>query len=184
MQAVDLRPGMAVLFNGQIHKVEEYQHVTPGNWRAMIQTTLRSLKTGKAIKNRFRPQDSIEQVILEPKECQYLYHDPEQYYFLDLEDYHNHTVSKEIVGEKARYLAENLEVKILVHGGTVIDLELPTSVMLKIIETEPGNKGDTVTNVLKRAKVETGFDIQVPLFIKEGETVKVDTRTGNYLGRS
>ncbi|MBI1869855.1 MAG: elongation factor P [Chlamydiae bacterium] len=184
MQAGDLRPGMAIMFNGQIHKVEEFQHVTPGNWRAMIQTTLRSLKTGKAVKNRFRPQDNVEEVFLEPKPCQYLYHDQGLYYFLDLEDYQNHSVSSEIIGERSHYLAENLEVKLLIHDGVVIDAELPTSVILKITQTEPGSRGDTVTNVMKMATVETGYQIQVPIFIKEGEAVKVDTRTGQYLGRS
>lgn len=184
MQAVDLRPGMAVIFNGQLHLVTEFQHVTPGNWRAMIQTTMRNLKTGKSIKNRFRPQDAVEQVLLESKPCQYLYHDQGLYYFLDLEDYHNHGISSENVGDKSHFLAENLEVKLLIHDGKVVDLELPASVFLKIIETQPGNRGDTVTNVSKLAKVETGYDIQVPIFIKQGEVIKVDTRTGNYLGRS
>lgn len=184
MQAGDLRPGMAIMFNGQIHRVEEFQHVTPGNWRAMIQTTLRSLSTGKAIKNRFRPQDNVEQVFLEPKACQFLYHDPEKYHFLDLEDYHNHEVSKDIIGDRWHFLSENLEVKLLVTSGRVIDLELPTSVDLVVTETEPGSRGDTVTNVMKQAKLETGFELGVPIFIKAGEKIKVDTRTGQYLGRS
>lgn len=184
MQAVDLRSGTAILFNGQIHIVEEYQHVTPGNWRAMIQTTLRNIKTGKAIKNRFRPQDQVEQVILDSRECQYLYHDQEHYHFMDLEDYHNHLVSGEIVADRAHYLRENMEVKLLVHDGKPIDVELPTSVNLKVVETEPGSRGDTVTNVLKDAKVETGYQVKVPVFINAGETIKVDTRTGEYLGRA
>lgn len=184
MQAGNLRPGMAIMFNGQIHRVEEFQHVTPGNWRAMIQTTLRSLATGKAIKNRFRPQDNVEQVFLEPKACQFLYRDPEKFYFLDLEDYHNHEVSKDIVGDRWHFLSENLEVKLLITSGKVIDIELPTSVDLLITETEPGSRGDTVTNVTKLAKVETGFELGVPIFIKAGEKIKVDTRTGQYLGRS
>lgn len=184
MQAVSLRRGTAIMFNSQIHIVEEFQHVTPGNWRAMIQTSLRNLKTGKSVNNRFRPQDQVEEVMLESKECQYLYHDQGQFYFLDLEDYHNHSLSEEIVGERARYLSENLEVKLQIHEGNPIDLELPASVNLKIIETEPGSRGDTVTNVQKLAKVETGYEIRVPIFIKEGEIVKVDTRTGEYLGRS
>jgi elongation factor P len=184
MQAGDLRPGKAIIFNGQIHIVTEYQHVTPGNWRAMIQTTLKNLKTGKSVNNRFRPQDQVEEVFLESKPCQYLYHDQEQYFFLDLEDYHNYAVSSEIVGDRWHFLSENLEVKLLINEVIPVDLELPTSVNLKVIETEPGSRGDTVTNVMKLAKVETGYEVQVPIFIKEGEMIKVDTRTGEYLGRS
>ena len=184
MQAGELRPGMAINFNGQIHVVTEYQHVTPGNWRAMVQTTLKNLKTGKTVKNRFRPQDSVEAVMLESKDCQYLYHNDGQYYFLDLEDYHNHAVSAEIVGERSHFLAENLEVKLSINEGVVVDLEMPASVLLKVLETEPGSRGDTVTNVMKFATVETGYSIQVPIFIKQGEVIKVDTRTGQYLSRS
>jgi elongation factor P len=184
MQAVDLRPGMAIIFNGQIHMVEEFQHVTPGNWRAMIQASLRNLKTGKSVKNRFRPQDNIEQVVIEPIECQYLYHDEHSYYFLDLASYHNHAVSTEIVGERYHYLAENLEVKLMMHDERVLDIELPTSVNLKVVEAERGTRGDTVTNVQKKAKVETGYELGVPIFIDVGEVIKVDTRTGAYLGRS
>jgi elongation factor P len=184
MQAGELRPGKAIIFNGQIHVVTEYAHVTPGNWRAMIQTTLKNLKTGKTVNNRFRPQDQVEEVFLESKPCQYLYHDQDQYFFLDLEDYHNHAVSNEIVGDKWHFLSENLEVKLRINEATVVDMELPASVILKVIETEPGSRGDTVTNVMKAAKVETGYEVPVPIFIKVGEMIKVDTRTGEYLGRS
>jgi len=184
MQAGELRPGTAILFSGQIHVVTEYQHVTPGNWRAMIQTTLKNLKTGKSIKNRFRPQESVEQVILDSRPCQYLYHDQTSFYFLDLEDYHNHAVSSEMMGEKGHFLPENFEVKLRMHESQVVDVELPASVNLKVVKTEPGSRGDTVTNVTKAAVLETGFEVHVPIFIKEGERIKVDTRTGEYLGRS
>lgn len=184
MQAGDLRPGKSILFNGQIHIVTEFQHVTPGNWRAMIQTTLKNLKTGKSINNRFRPQDNVDEVFLDPRECQFLYHDQAGYHFMDLEDYHNYDVSDEILGDRGHFLPENLEIKLLMCEGNIVDVELPASVILKVVETEPGSRGDTVTNVLKLAKVETGYEVRVPIFIKEGETIKVDTRTGEYLGRS
>jgi len=183
VQANDLRPGAAVLISGQIYLVTDFQHHTPGNKRAFIQATLQSLKTGKIIQQRFSSTEEVEEADLESKKFQYLYHDQQGYHFMDLEDYHSFPLSETFVGDKKYYLKENDEVTIDFHDGNPILIEIPNHVFLKITESPPWVKGDSVSNNMKPAVLETGLKIQVPIFIGEGAIVKVDTRTGGYLGK-
>ncbi len=183
MQANDLRKGMAILFNNEIHLVEEYSHRSPGNKRAFVQASLRNVKTGRIIQNKFASDEDIEPAPLVPKTVQFLYKDHEGFHFMDLEDYHTFAVDETTVGDNKHYLKENLELKMRFHEDKPIVLEFPSSILLKVIESAPGVKGDSATNTLKPAKLETNYDILVPLFIKEGDIVKIDTRTGEYIGR-
>lgn len=184
MQANDLRKGTAILFNREICVVEDFRHHTPGNKRAFVQATLRNVKSGKIIQNKFASDDDVEPAPLVPKTVQFLYQDPQGFHFMDLEDYHTLAVDEQTVGDGKRFLKENLELKIRFHEDRPIILELPSSIILKVIESPPGIRGDSATNTLKPAKVETNYDLMVPLFVKEGDLIKVDTRTGEYLGRA
>ena len=183
MQANDLRPGKAVMLQGQIYLVLEFEHHTPGNKRAFIQVTLRAVKTGKLLQQKFSSTEAIEEVDLEAKKAQYLYHDASGYHFMDLEDYHSFALQDEMITDKKNYLKENDEVTIEFHDGNPITVEVPNHVYLKIVESPPWVRGDSVSNNMKPAMLETGLKIQVPIFIEEGTVVKVDTRTGQYLGR-
>ena len=183
MQANDLRPGVTIMYEGQIHIVLDFKHHTPGNKRAFIQATLRSIKTGKIFQQRFSSTESVEEAQLDSKKVQYLYHDQGGYHFMDLEDYHNFALNDEYIGDKKYYIKENEEVTIDFYEGNPIMIEIPNHVFLKIADSPPGVKGDSVSNSLKPATTETGLRIQVPMFIKEGDIVKIDTRSGEYLGR-
>jgi elongation factor P len=183
MQANDLRKGTAILYNGEIYIVEDFRHHTPGNKRAFVQASLRQVKSGKIIQNKFASDDEVEPAPLVPKTVQFLYKDGEGFHFMDLEGYHTFAVDEGTVGNYKNYLKENLELKIRFHDEKPIVLEFPASIILKVVESAPGVRGDSATNTLKPAKLETGYDISVPLFVKEGDLVKIDTRTGEYIGR-
>lgn len=183
MQANDLRPGVAILINKEIYLVTEFQHHTPGNKRAFIQATLQGLMTGKMIQQRFSSTEPVEEANLESRKVQYLYHDTNGYHFMDLEDFQTVTLSDKLVGDKKNYLKENDEVALDFHDGNPVMLEIPNHVFLKVTESPPWIKGDSVSNNMKPAVLETGLKIQVPIFIAEGTVVKVDTRTGEYLGK-
>jgi elongation factor P len=179
----EFRPGLTIRMDGELWTVVEFQHVNPGNWRAFVRAKLKSLKSGKVIETRFRAGENIDPVRIETKEFQYLYHDGSGYVFMDKETYDQISVEEKIVGDGAQFLKETENVKIMFNGTDIVALDIPVSVNLKIVETEPGVRGDTATGAQKRAKVETGATVNVPLFINEGDTIKVDTRTGNYLER-
>ncbi len=181
--AVDLRKGMAIMYQGAPHLITEYQHVTPGNWRAYVQVTMRNVKTGASTQARFRTSESVEVVELENRKLQYQYRDGDSFNFMLLDDFDTLTLPAAVVGDAARFMKEGDEVEGLFHGDEPIEIGLPTSVALKVVSTPPGFKGDSVTNLQKPATLETGYELNVPLFIKEGEMVRVDTRTGAYLGR-
>lgn len=181
--AVDLRKGMAIMHQGAPHLITEYQHVTPGNWRAYVQVTMRNVKTGVSTQARFRTSESVEVVELENRKLQYQYRDGDSFNFMTLDDFDTLTIPAAVVGDAARFMKEGDEVEGLFHGDEPIEIGLPTSVALKVVSTPPGFKGDSVTNLQKPATLETGYELNVPLFIKEGEMVRVDTRTGAYLGR-
>ncbi|MEJ2746211.1 MAG: elongation factor P [bacterium] len=181
--AVDLRKGTAILYQGTVHLVTEYQHVTPGNWRAYVQVTMCNVKTGNSVQNRFRSTEQVNVVELESTKLQYLYRDSHGYNFMNTEDFNNVILSPETVGDAIRYLKEGDEIEVLFYKDEAIELKLPTSVVLKVVTTIPGFKGDSVTNLQKPATLETGYEVAVPLFIKEGELLRIDTRTGEYLGR-
>ena len=183
MQANDLRRGAAVVLNGQLYFVLEAEHRTPGNKRAFMQISLREVKTGKIIQQKFSSTETVEEAQLESKRVQYLYQDKEGYHFMDLADFHTFYLTEESLGDQKYYLKENEEFDIEFHNEKPVGIQLPSHVVLKVTEAPPGVKGDSVSNTTKTAVLETGLKLQVPLFIGEGEMVKVDTRTGKYLSR-
>jgi elongation factor P len=179
----DLRPGAVIRFNGDLCIVLESEHRTPGNLRAFYQVKMRNMKSGRLIENRFRSGESIEFVRVEKSNFQFLYRDGNHFVFMDPNSYEQILVDQEIVGKSADFLKEGLEAMLSINDGIVLQVELPSSVSLKVVSTEPGLRGDTATNVLKSAVLETGASIQVPLFIEENDTIKVDPVSGQYLER-
>jgi elongation factor P len=179
----DFRVGMVIRFNGELHRIEEYIHRTPGNLRAFVQAKLRNVKSGRVTENRFRSGEEVEEVRLEQKEFTYLYHDGASYQFMDKENYEQMPVSGVVLGEGAKFLKEGETVQLFMVGTDIMGCEIPFNVELKVVETVPGVRGDTASGATKPAKVETGATVNVPLFINEGDTIRVDTRTGGYLER-
>lgn len=179
----EFRNGMAILHNGDVWVVAEFQHFNPGNWRAMIRTKLKHAKTGRVIDHTFRMTDKIEEVRLEEKDMQYLYEADDNLYFMDTQTYEQTFIPASLLGDQKRFLQEGNLCHVMFHEGKAISAELPYFVEFKIIEAEPAVKGDTATSITKSAKIETGATVQVPLFIKEGDRIKIDTRTGKYLER-
>ena len=182
--ATSLRNGTVVKIDGEMCEVTDYLHITPGNWRAYVQVTLRSLRAGKVIKQRFRSTDTLENVTLEPRKLHFMYRDGDAYNFMDMEDYNTIPISAEVVGESNKYLTDGLEVEAEFHEGNILSLQVPNQVTLEVTETTPGVKGDSVSSNTKPATLQTGLVVQVPLFVKIGDKVQVDTRTGEYLGRA
>ncbi len=179
----DFRNGLAIRHNGDIWLVNEFQHVKPGKGHAFIRTKLKQLKTGKVVEFTFRQHDNIEPVRLETKEMQYLYDAGEDICVMDGETYDQINVSKELIGDQIKFLKESANVNVLFLEGNVVDVTLPMFVELEVVEASPGVKGDTVSNLQKPVTLETGAELQVPLFIKEGEVLKIDTRDGRYIER-
>jgi elongation factor P len=179
----DFRPGLVIKYNNELWTVVEFQHVNPGNWRAFVRTRLKNLKSGKVIENRFRAGEAIEIIKIERKEFQFLYRDGSGYVFMDKDNYEQLTVSEEVLGEGAHFLKDGESVDILFNGSDITGIELPITVELKVVETVPGVKGDSANPGTKPAQVETGASVNVPLFINEGDVVKIDTRTGGYIER-
>ena len=169
--------------DGELYLVVDYQHVTPGNWRGMVQAKLKSMKQGSIVQKRFRSTDKVEDIFLEHRNMEYLYRDGDSYCFMDTENYEQIMLPEDAIKDAIHYMVLNSQAKIAFYEGKALTVELPTSVILKIVETDPGMKGDTVVNVYKPAKLETGLIVKVPLFISTGESIKVDTRTGEFLGR-
>jgi len=184
INAIDLRKGLMIKIDGELYTVSSYHHVTPGKGRAHMQVSIKSLKQGNVIQKRYRSSDKVEDVYLDHRDMEYLYQEGDNYCFMDTETYEQVFLSKDVLGETMSYVAPNAKVTVSLYENKAIGIELPSSVTLKIIETDPGSKGDTVTNVFKPAKLETGFVIKVPLFINTGEIVKIDTRTGEFIGRA
>lgn len=175
---------MVIRFNGELHRIDEYIHRTPGNLRAFVQAKLRNIKTGKTTENRFRSGEEVEEVRMEQKEFQFLYHDGSSYQLMDKETYEQIPVDESIIGDGAKFIKEGETIQLMMVGTDVVAAEIPFNVLLKVVETVPGVKGDTATGATKPATVETGAIVNVPLFINEGDTIKVDTRTGQYLERA
>jgi elongation factor P len=182
--ANDLRKGMAIRYNGDIAVVLEVQHRTPGNLRAFVQGSLRSIRTGKSSNVRFSSTETVELVDVSRRTLEFSYKDQDGFVFMDPENYETETLRPELLGSAQEYLSENLKVEVLYAEGKPVEIELPSSVTLKVAEAPEGVRGDSATNVQKMAKLETGKTVQVPLFIKEGELIRVDTRTGAYMGRA
>jgi len=179
----DFRVGMVIKFNGELHRIDEFIHRTPGNLRAFVQAKLRNLRNGRVTENRFRSGESVEEIRVEQKEFQYLYHDGSSYQFMDKKSYEQMPVGEESLGEGAKFLKEGETVQIMMVGMDVIGAEIPFNVELRVVETVPGVRGDTATGATKPARVETGATVNVPLFINEGDVIRVDTRSGGYLER-
>jgi len=182
--ANDLRRGMAIKYNGNAAIVLEVHHRTPGNLRAFVQAIIRYINTGKSADVRFGSTDKVELVEIERKQLEFSYKDRNGYHFMDSETYDTITLQESMIGDAKDYLVENLSVQVLYAEGKPVEVELPASVSLKVTESAEGLRGDTASNVTKPATLETGMTINVPLFIKEGETIKIDTRTRAYIGRA
>lgn len=177
------RNGMAIRYNNDIWIITEFQHVTPGNWRAMVRTKLKNAKTARVIDVTFRMTDEIEAVRLETKQMQFLYESDGMLNFMDTETYEQTTIAEDLLGDQKRFLKEGNTCSVQFLEGQPLIAEIPNFIEFKVIEAEPGIKGDSATNIMKFAVIETGARIQVPLFIKEGDYVKIDTRSGKYLER-
>lgn len=179
----DINIGSVIRFNGELMQIMEYQHRTPGNLRAFYQAKMRSLKTGKQIENRFRSGELVDVVRVDYKQMQFIYPEGEFAVVMDNSTYEQTHIPMILFGDAGKFLKEGMEVKISFEGDEVILAEAPTFVECQITYTEPGVKGDTATNTLKPAKVDSGTEIKVPLFMNEGDWVKIDTRTGAYVER-
>jgi elongation factor P len=179
-----MRPGMVIKHNNELHAVFSVEHRTPGNLRAFIQAKLRNIRTGAMFEYRFRSGDAIDKVMVDETEMEFLYSEGDNYYFMNIESYEQTYLSKEILGDAVDYLIPNLQIKVEFYDGKAVGIELPQTVEMTVVETEPGLKSATATNVTKAAKTETGLIVQVPPFISEGEKIKVDTSDGAYLSRA
>jgi elongation factor P len=184
IQATQLRAGMVLEYNKDLWRVMNVTHITPGNWRGMVQTKLRNIKTGSQTENRFRSEDRVERVILSQHKMQFLYQDGEDYHFMNTETYDQITMPKELLEDVIGFLTPNLEVEVEFYETAPLNVTLPKTVSLKVVRTDPGMKTAAVTNTLKPATLETGMVIQVPHFVAEGDTITINTETREYLSRS
>jgi elongation factor P len=181
--ATQMRPGMIIKHNNELHLVFSVEHRTPGNLRAFIQAKLRNVRTGAMFIERFRSPDPIDRVIVDEVKMEYLYNDGEDYYFMD-DKYEQTMLKYETLGDAVEYLIPNLNISVSFHDGKAVGIELPTVVEMTVMETEPGIKSATASSVTKPAKTETGLVVQVPPFINEGEKIRVDTSEGAYMSRA
>jgi elongation factor P len=179
----DFRTGLIIKFKNDLYNIVEFQHVKPGKGGAFVRSTLKNLRTGRVLENTFRAGEKVEVVRVERRKYQYLYSEGDMLVCMDNETYEQINVSKELFSDGLKFLKESEEVEILFNGSEIISVEIPIFINLKVVETEPGFKGDTATGAMKPAKLETGAQINVPLFINEGDILKVDTRTGEYSER-
>lgn len=184
ISAGDFRNGVTIEFEGNIYQIVEFQHVKPGKGAAFVRCKIKNIKTGGVVERTFRPSEKLPKAHIERKDMQYLYSDGELYHFMDVNTYDQIAVDGSTVGDALKFVRENEMVKIASHQGQVFAIEPPLSVELEITETEPGIKGDTAQGATKPATVETGARVMVPLFINQGEVIRIDTRTGEYTGRA
>ena len=183
ISAGDFRNGVTIELEGNIFQIIEFQHVKPGKGAAFVRTKLKNIKSGGVVEKTFRPTEKCPTARIDRKDMQYLYNDGDLFYFMDNESYEQIAIAKDAIGDALKFVKENEMCKVCSHNGNVFAVEAPLFVELMITETEPGFKGDTATGATKPATVETGATIQVPLFVDQGETIKIDTRTGEYLSR-
>lgn len=184
MNANDLRPGMIIRHNNELYSIHKAEHRTPGNLRAFVQARMRSLRSGALIDHRFRSEDTVERAVLDEVEMQYLYSDGDSYFFMNTRNYEQIHLAESVVGDRALYFVPDVLLKVEFFEGRPVDIALPATVDLKVLETEPGLKGGSATNVMKPAKLETGLVVQVPPFVNEGDVIRVDTADGAYLERA
>lgn len=183
ISAGEFRNGVTMEYEGDVYVILEFQHVKPGKGAAFVRTKIKNLVTGAVVEKTFRPTEKMPKAHIDRKDMQYLYNDGELYHFMDNETFDQIALNADSIGDNLKFIKENEMVKIISYNGNVIGIEPPLFVELEITDTEPGFKGDTATGASKPAVVETGATINVPLFINQGEIVKIDTRTGEYLGR-
>ena len=182
--AGDFRNGVTFEMDGNVYSIIEFQHVKPGKGAAFVRTKIRNVISGAVTEKTFNPNDKYPTAFIERKDMEYLYNDGALYYFMDSETYEQLPISPNVLGDNFRFVKENMVCKVLSYKGNVFGIEPPNFVELQVTETEPGVKGDTATNVTKPATLETGAEIKVPIFINEGEMIRVDTRTGEYMERA
>ena len=183
ISAGDFKNGITVEIDGNIYQILEFQHVKPGKGAAFVRTKLKNIISGGAVERTFRPTEKFPKAHIDRKDMQYLYNDGDLYYFMDPETYDQIPISSAAIGDSLKFVKENEMVKLCSHNGNVFSIEPPITVELQITESEPGVKGDTATGATKPCTVETGAQVSVPLFVNEGDTIKIDTRTGEYLSR-
>jgi elongation factor P len=183
IQATQLKRGMCIKHANELFRVVETQHKTPGNLRGLVQAKIRNLRSGAIIEHRFRSVDMVERAILDESDMEFLYQEGQMYHFMNTETYEQVGLSDEVLGEAVPYLIPNIKLKVEMYEGRPVGIELPLTVEMTVVETEPAIKGASVSNVGKPAKMETGLVVQVPAFISEGERIKIDTASGAYVER-
>lgn len=180
----DFKTGVTIEFEGVVYQVVDFQHVKPGKGAAFVRAKLKNVKTGGTVEKTFRGGEKLPRAHLDKREMQYLYNDGDGLVCMDNENYEQITISKDSMGDGAKWLMENMTIGVLMHNGNIMGIELPNFVELTVTETEPGIKGDTATGATKNAKLESGAVVQVPLFVNEGDRLRIDTRTGQYMERA
>ena len=183
LSTTDFRRGLKIEMDGIPYEIVEFLHVKPGKGGAFIRTKLKNMINGRVVENTFRSGEKMVKPDLESKDMQYLYRESEDFVFMDMESYEQMHAGAAQLGEKGGYLKDGMELKMLLYKGQPLDIDLPASVVLQVAETEPGVKGDTVSGATKPAQLETGITVNVPLFVNIGDKIKVDTRSGDYIGR-
>jgi elongation factor P len=179
----DFRPGVSIVLDGSVWRVVEFLHVKPGKGSAFVRTKLKNVQSGNVVERTFRAGESLPQAVLEKSVMQHTYKEGDEFVFMDMDSYEEGRLSATQIGDRVKYLKEGMEVSVVRWGEQVLEVELPNSVVLEIVQTDPGVKGDTATGGTKPAIVETGAQVMVPLFISIGERIKIDTRNDSYLGR-
>jgi elongation factor P len=179
----DFRSGVSIVWNGSVWRVVEFLHVKPGKGAAFVRTKLKNVQTGNTVEQTFRAGETMQQANLEKVMMQHTYKEGDQFIFMDMDSYEESTLTEKQIGDRVKYLKEGMEVSVVRWGEQVLEVELPNAVVLEVIQTDPGMKGDTATGGNKPATVESGAQVMVPLFITIGEKIKIDTRTDTYLGR-
>ena len=184
ISAGDFRNGATFEMDGSVYSIIEFQHVKPGKGAAFVRTKIRNVITGAVVEKTFSPTEKFPTAYIERKDMQYLYKDGDLYYFMDNETYENIPISGDTLGDNFKFVKENTDVKVLSYKGNIFGVEPPFCIELQVVKTDPGFAGNTATNATKPATLETGAEIKVPLFIEEGEMIRVDTRTGEYMERA
>ena len=184
ISSTDFRTGLTIEIDGGVWQIVEFQHVKPGKGAAFVRTKIKNVETGAVIERTFNPNEKMPAAHLDTRKMQYLYEADDMYTFMDMETYEQIELNKEQLGTALNYLKEEMEVSVQSFKGRIIGLTLPNAVELKVTECEPSVKGNTATGATKMAKVETGYEVRVPLFVNEGDVLRIDTRTGNYIERA
>lgn len=180
----EFKTGVSIEMDGQAYVVVDFQHVKPGKGAAFVRAKLKNISSGGMVEKTFRAGEKVAKAHLDRREMQYLYNDGEGYIFMDNESYEQISITPEAIGDGVKWLLENMNIHVLVFQDKIIGIDLPNFVELKVVETEPGVRGDTATGATKNATIETGAVVQVPLFIEEGDVLRIDTRTGEYMERA